>query len=59
ENAAGGGGTWAAPIASLVAEKYIRGEVLRKEVEKTYMEATPCQSLPLRKYLPKPKSESE
>lgn len=49
ENAAGGGGTWAAPIASLVAEKYIRGEVLRKDVEKTYLEAAPCQALPLRK----------
>lgn len=50
ENAAGGGGTWAAPIASLVAEKYIRGEVLRKEVEKTYMEAAPCQALPIKIY---------
>lgn len=49
ENAAGGGGSWAAPIASLVAEKYIRGEVLRKDVEKTYLEAAPCQALPLRK----------
>lgn len=49
ENAAGGGGTWAAPIASLVAEKYIRGEVLRKDVEKTYLEAAPCQPLPLRR----------
>ncbi|MBP1629997.1 MAG: spoVD [Bacteroidetes bacterium] len=49
ENAAGGGGTWAAPIASLVAEKYIRGEVLRKEVEETYMNAAPCQTLPLRR----------
>lgn len=49
ENAAGGGGTWAAPIASLVIEKYIRGEVTRKEFEKTYMDATPCQRLPLRR----------
>lgn len=49
ENAAGGGGSWAAPIASLIAEKYIRGEVLRKEVEKIYMEAQPCQPLPLRR----------
>lgn len=47
ENAKGGGGTWAAPIASLVIEKYLRGEVLRKEMEKTYMEAAPCQPLPL------------
>lgn len=49
ENAAGGGGTWAAPIASLVIEKYIRGGVTRKEFEKTYMDATPCQRLPLRR----------
>lgn len=49
ENTTGGGGRWAAPIASLVAEKYIRGEVLRKEMEKEYMEATPCQTLPLRR----------
>lgn len=49
ENAAGGGGTWAAPIASLVIEKYIRGEVTRKEFEKTYMDAAPCQRLPLRR----------
>lgn len=49
ENAAGGGGTWAAPIASLLVEKYIRGEVLRKEMEETYINAAPCQSLPLRR----------
>lgn len=47
ENAAGGGGTWAAPIASLIIEKYIRGEVERKDVEKMYMEINPCQKLPL------------
>ncbi len=49
ENAAGGGGTWAAPIASLVIEKYLRGEVTRTEFEKTYMDAAPCQRLPLRR----------
>ena len=27
ENAGGGGGTWAAPTASLMIEKYINGEV--------------------------------
>ncbi len=47
ENARGGGGYWAAPIASLVIEKYIRGEVTRKDVERMYREATPCQKLPL------------
>ena len=47
ENAKGGGGTWAAPIAGLIIEKYIKGEVERKEIEKQYMEATPCQPLPI------------
>ncbi|HBN05110.1 MAG TPA: penicillin-binding protein 2 [Bacteroidales bacterium] len=57
ENAAGGGGTWAAPIASLLVEKYIRGEVLRKEMEETYINAAPCQSLPLRRYVQKSESD--
>ena len=30
---AGWGTTWAAPIASLMIEKYLRGEVKRKHVE--------------------------
>ena len=47
ENAQGGGGTWAAPIASLVIEKYLRGEVKRKDFERMYMEINPCQKLPL------------
>ena len=46
ENARGGGGTWAAPIAGLIIEKYIKREVERKEIEKQYMEAAPCQPLP-------------
>lgn len=45
ENAKGGGGTWAAPIASLIIEKYINREVKRKDFEKYYMEAAPCQPL--------------
>ena len=36
---AGAGGTWAAPVASLIVEKYLRGEVLRKEMEQ-YVENT-------------------
>ena len=55
ENARGGGGYWAAPIASLVIEKYIRGEVTRKDVEKMYREAAPCQKLPLTKVAKKKK----
>ncbi|MBP5189923.1 MAG: penicillin-binding protein 2 [Bacteroidales bacterium] len=55
ENARGGGGYWAAPIASLVIEKYIRGEVNRKDVERMYREAAPCQKLPLPKTIKKKK----
>jgi penicillin-binding protein 2 len=43
ENAKGGGGFWAAPIASLVIEKYLTGEVKRTDVEKMYRETNPCQ----------------
>ena len=35
---AGFGSTWAAPIASLMIEKYLTGEVLRKVTEKKMME---------------------
>ncbi len=55
ENARGGGGYWAAPIASLVIEKYIRGEVTRKDVERMYREAAPCQKLPLPRTIKKKK----
>ncbi len=48
ENARGGGGTWAAPIAGLIIEKYIKRKVERVDIEKQYMEAAPCQPLPLR-----------
>ncbi len=43
ENARGGGGSWAAPIAGLIIERYLNGEVKRKDVEKMYMEINPCQ----------------
>jgi penicillin-binding protein 2 len=36
---AGFGATWAAPIASLMIEKYLRGEVKRPEMEKRILEA--------------------
>lgn len=39
ENTGGGGGTWAAPIASLVIEKYLHGEVKSVDKEKRIMEA--------------------
>jgi penicillin-binding protein 2 len=35
----GFGGTWAAPIASLMIEKYLKGEINRKDLEKRMMEA--------------------
>jgi penicillin-binding protein 2 len=54
ENAQGGGGTWAAPIAGLIIEKYIKGEVERKDVEEYYMNINPCQKLPLTKRVKKP-----
>lgn len=49
ENAQGGGGTWAAPIASLIVEKHIRRKVEREEMEKYYIETNPCQPLPLKR----------
>lgn len=55
ENAQGGGGTWAAPIAGLIIEKYLKGEVERKDFEKYYMEVNPCQKLPLTRRVKKPK----
>ena len=55
ENAQGGGGTWAAPIAGLIIERYLNGEVKRKDVEKMYMEINPCQKLPLTRRVKKKK----
>jgi penicillin-binding protein 2 len=55
ENAQGGGGTWAAPIASLIIEKYINGEVKRKDFEKYYIDVNPCQKLPLTRRVKKPR----
>ncbi len=43
ENARGGGGSWAAPIAGLIIERYLNGEVKRKDVEQMYREINPCQ----------------
>lgn len=39
ENTGGGGGTWAAPIASLVIEKYLNGEVESESKEKRILDA--------------------
>jgi len=35
---AGGGGTWAAPIASLLIEKYLNNEVLQVEKEQRILD---------------------
>lgn len=55
---AGAGGVWAAPIASLVIEKYIKGVVERKDFERQYKEANPCQRLPLVRKAKKVKKKS-
>ncbi len=52
---AGAGGSWAAPIASLVIEKYIKGEVARKDFERMYRDTNPCQKLPLTRVYKKKK----
>jgi penicillin-binding protein 2 len=39
ENAGGGGGTWAAPTASLMIEQYLNGEVKSTAKEKRIMDA--------------------
>ena len=57
ENAQGGGGTWAAPIAGLVIERYLKGEVKRTDVDKYYREVNPCQKLPLTRKIKKPKKK--
>ncbi|MBO4740866.1 MAG: penicillin-binding protein 2 [Bacteroidales bacterium] len=45
---AGAGGVWAATIASLVVEKYLKKNVGRIDVERNCLDAHPCQSLPLK-----------
>lgn len=44
----GAGGTWAAPVASLIIEKYLKGEVQRKELEQIVMGANLKQFVPIR-----------
>jgi penicillin-binding protein 2 len=39
ENAGNYGGTWAAPIASLMMEKYLNGVVIRKKKEQRILDA--------------------
>lgn len=46
---AGFGGTWAAPIASLLIEKYLNGEITRQELEKEVMEWDLMENVPVKK----------
>ncbi len=46
---AGFGGTWAAPIASLMIEKYLTGEISRTDLEKRMMETNLIQYVPVKK----------
>lgn len=46
---AGFGGSWAAPIASLMVEKYLTGEISRKDLEKRMMETNLMQYVPVKK----------
>jgi penicillin-binding protein 2 len=45
----GFGGTWAAPIASLVVEKYLTGEITRKDLEKRMKDANLIQYVPVKR----------
>lgn len=46
---AGFGGTWAAPIASLMIEKYLNGEISRKDLEQRMIDAQLIQNVPVKK----------
>ena len=46
---AGFGGTWAAPIASLMIEKYLNGEISRKDLEQRMVDANLIQYVPVRR----------
>ncbi len=46
---AGFGGTWAAPIASLMIEKYLKGEISRPDLEKRMKETSLIQNVPVRR----------
>lgn len=46
---AGFGGTWAAPIASLMIEKYLNGEISRKDLEQRMIDANLIQYVPVRR----------
>ena len=45
----GAGGTWAAPVASLIVEKYLRGEVKRTEFEQMVHSTNLKQYVPVKR----------
>ena len=46
---AGFGGTWAAPIASLMIEQYLKGEISRPDLEKRMKESSLIQNVPVKR----------
>ena len=46
---AGAGGTWAAPVASLIVEKYLKGEVSRTELEQYVESANLKANVPVKR----------
>ena len=46
---AGAGGTWAAPIASLIVEKYLKKEVKRKDLESSIINTNLKQFVPAKR----------
>ena len=45
----GAGGTWAAPVASLIVEKYLKGEVERKDLEQYVEQANLKANVPVKR----------
>ena len=46
---AGFGGSWAAPIASLLVERYLTGEISRPELERSMVESNLLMNVPVKK----------
>lgn len=46
---AGFGGTWAAPIASLLVEKYLNGETSRPQLEESIMQSNLMMNVPVKR----------
>ena len=46
---AGFGGTWAAPIASLLVEQYLNGETSRPQLEESIMQSNLMMNVPVKR----------